>query len=66
MRMRVSSTSPSYERVDNMRISLDDDISVSQLLYDRSDALFLTGKAELDTEIALDSLWRHRSDNDGQ
>lgn len=66
MGMRISSTRPPYDRVDNMRISLDDDISVSRLLYDRKDALFLTSKAELDTEIALDSLWRHRSDNDGQ
>lgn len=39
------------------RMALDNDPYYVQLLLDRSDALFLTDKASIDSNVRVDCLW---------
>lgn len=46
-------------------VALDDDPYYKQLLLDRSDALFLTDKASIDSDVRVDCLWSQSKGNNG-
>ena len=47
------------------RMALDNDPYYVQLLLDRSDALFLTDNASIDSDIRVDCLWSPSKENNG-
>ena len=46
-------------------MALDNDPYYVQLLLDRSDALFLTDKASIDSNVRVDCLWFQAKKNNG-
>ena len=46
-------------------MALDNDPYYVQLLLDRCDALFLTDKASIDSNVRVDCLWSQGKENNG-